>query len=198
MIARNVNSLRFDPEHFGTVGELRASAGAGACPILMVSCSDHETAPDLVSLGGPDRLFVVQQVAAAIPASSDVGRPSVLASIEYAVAVLEVRHVIVCQHLGCGIISRWLRGEPQVPSSAEGRFEREVRQLVDASHPGITGRERTRLMVHEHTLSQIENLQTHECIQSRLRTGRIRLHGWVVDDETARVRQFDAVNGRFS
>jgi carbonic anhydrase len=198
MLALNTTSQRFNPEHFGTPRALRGSAGSGVSGILMIACSDHGTAPDAVSLGRYDDFFIVQQAAAAIPGSDDPGRASHISGIEYAVECLGVRDVIVSHHLGCRIIPYWLEAAGQsFPSESQRRFERDVRHVVDEACPRLSGAGRTEIMIREHLLRQLDNLQSHEFVAARLRDRSLRLHGWLVDDETARVRSFDPASGRF-
>jgi carbonic anhydrase len=86
---------RSDPGFF-------ASRAAGQQPhFLFIGCSDSRVQAEALTGVLPGEMFVHRNVAnQVLPADLNV-----LAALEYAVGVLEVEHVIVCGHYGCGGVS---------------------------------------------------------------------------------------------
>src|SRR5690606_8204067 len=146
---------QFDPHQFGTLDELRACARGGREQILLVCCSDHYTGPDNLSLADPDRLTVVQNLAATIPAAGQPHGLTTLASIEYAVVLRNARHAIICGHRRCGVLAHWLKSQPgKQPMPRPSAFEA------------------NELILRKHVLQQLANLRSHEFIRHRLDEGR--------------------------
>src|SRR5690606_575021 len=104
-------TLAEDPAFFD-----RLSAGQKP-PILWIGCSDSRVPANQISNTNPGDIFVHRNIANVV-VHTDMNMLSVL---DYAVNVLEVEHVIVCGHYGCGgvaaaignkqhgIIDNWLR-----------------------------------------------------------------------------------------
>lgn len=177
----------FLPDHFGDLSELRKTAASGGRKILMVACCDHGANPDTLSITQPGQLYIVQNMAATVPHAKATRLVPSLASIEYAVCFMKVRHAIVCGHLDCRLLPYWLKWHPTPTEGDEPAAKMEPPANALPTEP----------MVREHVLAQLANLQSHEFIQDKLREGRLRLHGWIVNDQTARIKSFDPQTGDF-
>ncbi|MCA9139877.1 MAG: hypothetical protein KDB00_24055, partial [Planctomycetales bacterium] len=125
--------------------------------------------------------------AASVP-RSNAPLESTIASIQYAVRRQGIQDLVVCTHLCCDVMRHWIKLlEFEEANQPESRFIRNARDTVDLLYRYTTQGERQVLMTCEHTLFQLENLRSHTFIRERLKSGDLRLHGWVVDDTTARV-----------
>ncbi|MGO1233103.1 MAG: carbonic anhydrase [Marinobacter sp.] len=103
------------PEHEDLFGEL----ATGQSPeVLFFTCSDSRIDPNMMTGTNPGDLFICRNAGNIIPPhSNETG--GMTASIEFAVAVLNVRHIIVCGHTDCGAVKgaldvQGLKGLPHV------------------------------------------------------------------------------------
>jgi carbonic anhydrase len=182
-----------DPTFFGTPAELLADVRSDVRDVLFLACADHATGPDHVSFVPFDRLFVVQNLGATVPTTGSQGGDGTLASLQFAIHALDVRHLIVCGHVDCRIVGRRALSVPVGMASHDSRATRLVRE----NDPEVTQAERVGVFLREHVLVQLEHLVSHEFVRRRLAAGALRLHGWLVDDATANVHAFDPRSGVF-
>src|ERR1700749_822614 len=72
---------------------------------LFITCSDSRIVPDLILGTGPGDLFISRCIGNVVPlVESESNVDGVTATIEYAVDVLKVRHIILCGHSDCGAL----------------------------------------------------------------------------------------------
>ena len=126
--------------------------------------------------------------------------PSGARQVGYALAALDVEHIVVCGHSHCGAMTALID-----PKSAEGLPAVEdwlshaaaTRRLVKDNYPDHGPAELLNVTIQENVLIQLENLRTHPLVASRLASRRLRLHGWVYKIETGEVFTFHPDTGQF-
>ena len=154
--------------------------------------SEQGAAPDNISFANPCSFVILQHLAAAMPSKRDYEQTAEHScnDLEKLFSKYDFRHIVVCGHLGCGVIRYWLQptkiGDSDI-ADFRRRFSEGTRKLVDSNYLPGTIEERNSLMVCEHVLCQIENMLTHSFIRTRVIARSTFFHGWVVDDESARV-----------
>lgn len=144
---------------------------------LWIGCSDSRVPANTITGLEPGEVFVHRNVANMVH-PSDLNLLSVL---EYAVDVLEVSHVIVCGHYGCGgihasqedhrhgIVDHWLQPIRDVA-------ERNKDQLAQASDQTS----KLDLLCEMNVRAQVERLAGTPILQTAWKRGRrVRVHGWV-------------------
>src|SRR5690349_12418956 len=68
---------------------------------LIIACADSRVDVEAITSSKPGEVFVTRNVGNMVPPYS--GTPGgVTAVIEYAVAALKIKHVVVCGHSDCG------------------------------------------------------------------------------------------------
>jgi carbonic anhydrase len=190
---------RFQDEVFPLERELFAGLAHGQAPrALFVTCSDSRVLPNLITQTKPGELFICRVMGGIIPAHGYQG--GVSATIEYAVAVLNVRHVIVCSHSNCGVLKVLL--DPgqvdHLPSVRAWLVHAEAaRRTVMENHADADDATKLALMTRYQVLSQLANLRTHPAVATRLARGDLGLHGWHYDIESGHVGVLDERDGSF-
>jgi carbonic anhydrase len=144
---------------------------------LWIGCSDSRVpANEIVGLL-PGELFVHRNVANVV-VHSDLNCLSV---IQYAVDVLNVDHIIVCGHYGCGGVGAALR------DAKLGLIDNWLRHIQDVSqkHGSVLGDisdEDRRLdrLCELNVLEQVRNVCQTTVLQDAWRRGQtLAVHGWI-------------------
>ncbi len=154
---------------------------------LWIGCSDSRVPAEEVTGTEPGELFVHRNVANMV-IHTDLNMLSVL---QYAVQVLNVRHIIVCGHYGCGgiknamthadlgVINKWLHHIKDV-------YRFHERELEAIHNP----QERLDRMVELNVSEQVQNLAQTAFVQRAWKdAGLPLLHGWVYDLRTGLLKE---------
>lgn len=198
MILLDKSLHQFSPSHFGSAFDIqRSNDDNDVCDILMVACSDQGSAPDELSIAGPERIFAMQHLAASIPPASESSPTSAAADLQYAFETFRFKHAILCGHMGCNVIRRWAQPAKSDLHGIQQKFQQRTADVVSQCYSSRMEQERLKLLICEHLLGQLENLQSHAFVRDRLQSGDLQLHAWLVDESTARIRAYDPYHGRF-
>lgn len=186
---------------FRSQRELFSRLAKGQSPdVLFVTCSDSRIVPSLMTQTDPGDLFILRNAGNLVPAHGAV-RGGEEATIEYAVAVLEVEDIIVCGHSQCGAMKALLEGPEKLSELPAVRRWLEhaeaTRRIVKKNYPKLKGADLLSVTVQENVLVQLENLQTHPAVAAELARGRLKLHAWVYELETGSVCAFDPHSRKF-
>jgi carbonic anhydrase len=187
---------QFQESIFTSQRELFQRLVAGQAPLaLFITCSDSRVNPQMLTQTEPGEIFIMRNAGNIVPAYG-VHHGGEAATIEYAVAVLKVRDIILCGHSHCGAMNGLLHPETLVdlPSVASwltharstARIIRENYQHLSDPKALLTA------TVEENVLCQLENLRTHPCVAAAVARGDLKLHAWVYKFETGQVFAFDA------
>lgn len=175
--------LKLDPSFFDTrVKEQKP-------PILWIGCADSRVPANEVTDTLPGDIFVHRNIANMV-VHSDMNMLSVL---DYAVNVLEVKHVVVCGHYGCGgvkaamssqqfgLIDNWLRHIKDVY-----RLHREeLDNIGDES-------KRFDRFVELNVAEQVYDLCKTSIIQNAWQNRQgPEVHGWVYDLGTGLIKDLE-------
>ncbi|RPF29987.1 carbonic anhydrase [Streptomyces sp. Ag109_G2-6] len=180
---------RFQRDVFPAKAELFARLATHHGPhTLFISCSDARVVPELITGTEPGDLFVIRTAGNLVPAYAP-GADGVAASIEYAVAVLGVKHIVVCGHSACGAMTALaqdhdLSGAPAVADWLRLAAASVARTATAGDVPAL---------VRQNVLAQLANLATHPSVASALAKGGLALHGWVYDIPTGHIDDLTAI-----
>jgi carbonic anhydrase len=190
--------LRFKIEAFEARRALFAELATGQDPeVLFITCADSRIDPCLVTQTEPGDLFICRNAGNIVPPHQRM-TGGVTASIEFAVAGLGIRDVVICGHTDCGAISGALNPDSLSELPHVHDWLEHVQAAVDeVKRQGIDAADEQLAVTRANVVLQLEHLKTHPCIASRLGSGDVSLHGWLYDIEAGVVTCYDESTGTF-
>lgn len=166
---------------------------------LFITCSDSRIDPNLLTHSKPGDLFILRNAGNIVPPHG-AANGGEAATIEFAVAGLGVKDIILCGHSHCGAMKGLLQPEmvAELPSVASWLSHAETtRRIMRDNYTHLEGDRLVTATVEENVLVQLENLRTLPAVASRLVRGNLHLHGWVYKIETGEVFAFDPATNEF-
>lgn len=146
-------------------------------PLLWIGCSDSRVPANEIIGAEAGEVFVHRNIANMV-IHTDM---SMLSVLDYAVNALQVKHVIVCGHYGCGgvkaamgnnsigIIDNWIRHIKDIY-----RFHQEELDSIKDEN------ERFKRFVEINVIEQVYDLAKTSIVQNAWKNGQeLHLHGWV-------------------
>lgn len=190
----------FQTTIFGSQRELFERLAQGQHPeVLFITCSDSRINPNLLTQTEPGELFILRNAGNLVPPYGAV-QGGEAATIEFAVAGLGVKDIIVCGHSHCGA----MKGLLEPPSSQDFpaltqwlSHAESTRRIVRDKYGDREGASLLNVTIQENVLSQMENIRTHPAVASGLAQGKLKLHGWVYKIETGEVFSYDPESTQF-
>ena len=180
--------------------EFRLLSESQAPEWLFITCADSRIVPDLILGTGPGDLFISRSIGNVVPvAMNDVD--GVTATIEYAVDVLKVPHVILCGHSDCGALKAAVNrgGLEKLPKASrwlqqiEAAFShRQPLNPQDGEHAELCS------LIRGNVVAQLQNLKAQPSVARALMEGRLSVYGWYYDILTGRIEQYDEDARRFA
>ncbi|MBK8726497.1 MAG: carbonic anhydrase [Holophagaceae bacterium] len=190
----------FQREVFASHQELFARLHERQAPeTLFVTCSDSRINPNLITQTLPGELFILRNAGNLVPLY-DEHRGGEAATIEFAVAALNVKDIIVCGHSGCGAMHALLHPErlEHLPACRDWLLHAgQTKAIIDGNYGHLEAGPRLTAAVEENVLVQLGNLRSHPAVAAGMASGRLHLHGWVYKIETGEVFAYDAGAGQF-
>ena len=185
-------STKSDPDFF------RRLATSQDPDFLFIGCSDSRVPANQIMGLDPGQVFVHRNVANLV-VGTDINAQSV---IEYAVGTLDVEHIVVCGHYGCGGVAAAM--QPADLGLLNG-WLREIRDVYRMHQDELDQIEdqdaRYRRLIELNIQEQCVNLIKTAVVQKTyVRTGHPRVHGWVYDVSNGLLRDlkipFDEILGK--
>jgi carbonic anhydrase len=144
---------------------------------LWIGCSDSRVpANEIVGLL-PGQLFVHRNVSNLV-IHTDMNCLSV---IQYAIAVLKIKHIIVCGHYGCGGIRAAMEDSPHGLIDNWLRNVRDLHYKNEVELDGIEDAEaRTNRLCELNVVAQVYNVCNTTLVQKAWFKGQdLTVHGWI-------------------
>ncbi|MDB5130167.1 carbonate dehydratase [Mucilaginibacter sp.] len=167
------DTLNEDPQYFEKL------ANGQKPPVLWIGCSDSRVPANQITNTNPGEIFVHRNIANMV-IHTDM---SMLSVLDYAVNVLQVKHVIVTGHYGCGgvlasmtnkqfgLIDNWLRHIKDIYRV----HAQELDAIADETKRGDR-------LVELNVVENVSNLCKTSIVQNAWQNGQeLNVHGWVYD-----------------
>lgn len=147
----------------------------------------------------PGELFICRNAGNIVPPHTN-HTGGMTASIEFAVAVLKVPHIVICGHTECGAMKGAMN--PQVldmlPHIKEWLgYSKAAVDIVKELGEGKSEAERMNMLLEQNVILQLQHLKTHPTVATRLAKSDLKLHGWVYDIKTGGVNAYDETQRKF-
>lgn len=195
---------RFQAKYFREEGGLFSRLREGQQPrALVISCCDSRVDPAMLTGADPGDLFVMRNVANLVPPYRDEAEaPGVRSAIEFAVKNLEVDHIIVLGHTGCGGIQALMQGEGITEHRYEFigswvRIARRAREQVLRELPQKPPALQARACEQAAILISLDNLLSFPWIRERVDRNTLALHGWHFDIDAGELLAYSAQTATF-
>jgi carbonic anhydrase len=193
--------LRFEKDVYSIRSELYGQlASRGQSPkALMISCADSRIVPEHVMQAEPGDLFVCRNAGNIVPPFAQMNG-GVSSTVEYAVAALGVRDIIICGHSDCGAMKavadpHCVHDMPNV--AAWLRHSSAAHRVVRDAYPDLGNGDLVRAISMENVVAQLSHLRTHPTVAAGMARGEISLHGWFIDIHAGQILALDGVTGQF-
>ncbi len=167
--ARGVKTA--DPEFFSKLQAIQKP------DYLWIGCADSRVPSNQITGLAPGEVFVHRNIAN-IVVHSDFNCLSVL---EYAVAILGVKHIIVCGHYGCGGVKAAMQDHKLGLIDNWLRHIRDVRQKYEDVLAGVDDKEKELdLLCEFNVIEQVYNVCRTTIVQDAWENGEeLAVHGWI-------------------
>jgi carbonic anhydrase len=174
--------LSHDPEYFHNLAKEQRPK------FLWIGCSDSRVPAETVVNAKPGEIFVHRNIANQV-ITTDFNCLSVL---QYAISVLEVEHIIVCGHYGCGGVQAALSRENSGMMIANKWLLhiKDIYRLHQMELESLSKEQMFRKMIQLNIIEQVNNLAHTSMIQTawKQRQGPT-LHGWVYGLENGLIEE---------
>jgi carbonic anhydrase len=200
--------VRFQQEVYPEKKALFEKLSQGQNPeALFITCSDSRIETAMITQTDPGELFICRNAGNIVPPHTrQTG--SMTASIEFAVAVLKVPHIVLCGHTECGAMKGAMAPESLVGLDHVAEwlgYAKAAVSIVKELGKELSPAAQMRMLLEQNVILQLHHLRTHPTVAARMATGELRLHGWIYDIATGDVlalnpatEKFEPVNVRYA
>jgi carbonic anhydrase len=175
--------VRQDPEFF------RRLSAQQTPKYLWIGCSDSRVPANQIVGMLPGEMFVHRNVANVV-AHTDL---NCLSAIQFAVDVLQVRHIVVCGHYGCGGVFAALRDEKLGLIDNWLRHVQDVRWKHLAELDALADEhQRHDRLCELNVIAQVINVSQTTIVREAWAQGQaVAVHGWVYDIRDGLLRDLE-------
>jgi len=202
MLSFAAGVVRFQKEAYPKKKALFERLSRGQSPeALFITCSDSRIETAMLTQTDPGALFICRNAGNIVPPHTSEHTGAMTASIEFAVAALNVPHIIICGHTECGAMQGVLdpvsiEALPHVGNwlGYAGKAAAHVKQ----HGASLNEKARMQMLIERNVVIQLEHLRNHPAVAAALRKGAVTLHGWVYNIASGDVAAYDAARDAFA
>ena len=148
---------------------------------MVIACSDSRVDPQTVFGAAPGELFVVRNVANIVPPYAPDGRAhGVSAALEFGVAALKVKHIVVLGHAHCGGVKAFAeKAAPLSPGDFIGNWMRLMAPAAETVGPrnALSWPDYLTRLEQANVVNSLDNLLTFPRLRTLIERGEIATHG---------------------
>lgn len=152
---------------------------------LWIGCSDSRVPANQITGLVPGEVFVHRNVANVVSQSD----PNCMSAVEFAIHNLQVKHVIVCGHYGCGGVQAALQGGAE---GTVGDWLQPVQALAKTHENELSALDATaaaRRLCELNVLHQVESLCGAVTVRDAWASGQaLTIHAWIYGIENGLLR----------
>ena len=180
----------------------RELAETGQSPeVMVIGCCDSRVSPEVIFNARPGELFVVRNVANLIPPyAPDGGAHGVSAALEFGIAALKIRHIVVLGHAHCGGVKAFAEdAEPLSPGDFIGKWMSLMAPALDKVGPrGALSHEQYLVRLEQaNVVNSLDNLMTFPRLRKLVERGDVSIHGAYFGVATGELSVLDPESGEF-
>jgi len=169
---------------------------------MVIGCCDSRVSPEVIFDARPGELFVVRNVANLVPPySPDGGHHGVSAALEFGVAALKVKHIVVLGHAQCGGVKAFAEDAgPLSPGDFIGQWMSLMAPALEKIGPRGALSETDYLIRLEQANigNSLENLMTFPRLRLLIERGSVSIHGAYFGVASGRLSVRDEATGQFA
>jgi carbonic anhydrase len=174
-----------DPEYFKNLSK-------GQKPeYLWIGCSDSRVPANEITKTQSGEIFVHRNIANLVVHTDS----NMLSVLEYAVRYLEVKHIIVCGHYGCGGVNA------SMSNTYHGFVDNWLCNIKDVYHKNSeeldaikNETDRANRLTELNVIEQVRNLAKTTIVQQAWATRELHLHGWVYGLDNGLVKDLSVIH----
>ncbi len=174
-----------DPEYFKNLSK-------GQKPeYLWIGCSDSRVPANEITKTQSGEIFVHRNIANLVVHTDS----NMLSVLEYAVRYLEVKHIIVCGHYGCGGVNA------SMSDTYHGFVDNWLCNIKDVYHKNSAEldaiknqTDRANRLTELNVIEQVRNLAKTTIVQQAWATRELHLHGWVYGLDNGLVKDLSVIH----
>lgn len=168
--------------------------------ILFIGCSDSRVVPDLILNTRPGQLFVIRTAGNFVTPYNFQSVDGVAATLQYAIEVLNIPHIIVCGHSHCGAIEGLFKELPEQLGILQRwlKLGEGAKKMTLLSAKPSTPKEELFATAEEmNVIFQLEHLMSFPFVKKRIAEGKLELHGWYFKIETGQLWYYNTEQYKF-
>src|SRR5215831_1227787 len=160
----------------------RELAESGQSPqVMVIGCCDSRVSPEVIFDARPGELFVVRNVANIVPPYAPDGQAhGVSAALEFGVAALKVKHIVVLGHAQCGGVRAYAEdAEPLSPGDFIGKWMKLMAPAADkvGARETLSAADYLARLEQANVVNSLDNLMTFPRLRKQIERGDVAIHG---------------------
>jgi carbonic anhydrase len=180
----------------------RDLATTGQSPeVMLIGCADSRVSPEVFFDARPGEIFVVRNVANIVPPyAPDAAAHGVSAALEYGIAALRVKHVVVLGHAQCGGVKAFAdHAAPLTPGDFIGKWMALMAPALEKAGPqgALSHDDYLTRLEQANVANSLDNLMTFPRLRKQVEAGEISIHGAFFGVAAGKLSVLDQATGEF-